>query len=309
MRPVLLHFRDSLACHEGLGRRTFALEAKEESHDSSEQQLLVGRPTVHVFKSKLTSAEAWSKSASELWDAHARELIESALYSDDVKFLAVMSATRYAGAAPSDERPPRSHSELLSRVKGHAALGGGGLALFGSGCLYTWPGRLDQVQQRLRDRTEVDWRRFMDDSAYRYVALVIGGQSNPPLPFVAIGFGDIPIRKIGGGYFSTNPSLRTSRNSTAVVADLTVHPVQFRKKAVSKNGRSHDSFLPDTLGAPVSRRVWVPSCTSWATASASSTLTPASWPEASTTLTDISPSPTTTKRGVPSRRRSSSLPN
>ena len=162
------HSRDSLACHEGLGRRTFALEVKEECHDS-EQQLLVGRPTVHVFKSKLTSADSWSKSGSELWDAHARELIESDLYSDDVKFLAVMSATRYAGAAASDERPPRSHSELLSRVKGHAALGGGGLALFGSGCLYTWPERLDQVQLRLRDRTEVDWRRFMDDSAFRYV--------------------------------------------------------------------------------------------------------------------------------------------
>ena len=67
----------------------------------------------------------------------------------------------------SIELPP-SHSELLSMVKGHAALGGGGLALFGSGCLYTWPKKLDEVQKRFRDRTEVDWLHYMDDSAFRY---------------------------------------------------------------------------------------------------------------------------------------------
>ena len=88
------------------------------------------------------------------------------LYTDDVKFLAVMSATRYTNAS---KKWPSSHSELLSMVKGHAALGGGGLALFGSGCLYTWPKKLDEVQKRFRDRTEVDWLHYMDDSAFRYV--------------------------------------------------------------------------------------------------------------------------------------------
>ena len=127
--------------------------------------LLVGAPVVHVFKSKLTSAEIRAKSESELWEEHAKELIESELYSDDVKFLAVMSATRYENAS---EKRPSSHSELLSMVKGHAALGGGGLALFGSGCLYTWPKKLEEVQKRFQDRTEVDWLHFMDDSAFRY---------------------------------------------------------------------------------------------------------------------------------------------
>ena len=120
---------------------------------------------VHVFKSKLTSAEIWSKSESELWEEHAKELIESELYTDDVKFLAVMSSTRYENAS---EKRPSSHSELLSMVRGHAALGGGGLALFGSGCLYTWPKKLDEVQERLEDGTEVDWLHYMDDSAFRY---------------------------------------------------------------------------------------------------------------------------------------------
>lgn len=53
-------------------------------------------------------------------------------------------------------------------TQGHAALGGGGLALFGSGCLYTWPDKIEQVQARFQDQTPVNWRRFMDDSGYRY---------------------------------------------------------------------------------------------------------------------------------------------
>ena len=120
---------------------------------------------VHVFKSKLTLADIWSKSESQLWEEHAKELIASELYTDDVKLLAVMSATRYENAT---SKRPSSHSEMLSMVKGHAALGGGGLALFGSGCLYTWPKKLEDVQQRFQDQTEVDWLYFMDDSAFRY---------------------------------------------------------------------------------------------------------------------------------------------
>ena len=120
---------------------------------------------VHVLKSRLSMNEIWSKSEAELWELHARELIESELYSDDVKFLAVMSATRYENA--SRQKRPSSHSELLSMVRGHAALGGGGLALFGSGCIYTWPKRLEEVQERFLDGREVDWRNFMDDSAFR----------------------------------------------------------------------------------------------------------------------------------------------
>ena len=32
--------------------------------------------------------------------------------------------------------------QVLAMTKGHIALGGGGLALFGSGCLYCWPENL-----------------------------------------------------------------------------------------------------------------------------------------------------------------------
>ena len=47
-----------------------------------------------------------------------------------------LSARRYSnlsGKAVAD------HGETLSMTKGHVALGGGDLALLGSGCLWTWP--------------------------------------------------------------------------------------------------------------------------------------------------------------------------
>ena len=34
---------------------------------------------------------------------------------------------------------PLSHAETLSMTRGHIALGGGGLGLFGTGCMWTWP--------------------------------------------------------------------------------------------------------------------------------------------------------------------------
>jgi hypothetical protein len=159
---------DCINCHEGLGRRTFDLETASGSSaaaaanggDDEEE----GRPVVHVLNSSLTLDAARAMTSSELWKHHARELIESQLHGDNVKFLAVMSATRYTN--PSGKQPT-SHSELLSMVEAHAALGGGGLGLFGSGCLYTWPARLEEVKQRFEDKTNVDWSHFMDDSAYR----------------------------------------------------------------------------------------------------------------------------------------------
>ena len=59
------------------------------------------------------------------------------------------------------------YDAVLALTKGHVALGGGGLGLFGSGCLHTWPETLDQVQERLLDATPIDKKLYMDDSAYR----------------------------------------------------------------------------------------------------------------------------------------------
>lgn len=47
------------------------------------------------------------------------------------------------------------------------ALGGGGLALFGTGCLYTWPDLITQVIKNFEDSTPIDRNKLMDDSCYR----------------------------------------------------------------------------------------------------------------------------------------------
>lgn len=62
---------------------------------------------------------------------------------------------------------PKDVAETFSLTKGHVALGGGGLGLFGSGCLYTWSESLEQVQDYLLNSKKVDTKILMDDSAYR----------------------------------------------------------------------------------------------------------------------------------------------
>ena len=59
------------------------------------------------------------------------------------------------------------HGETLSMTKGHVALGGGDLALLGSGCLWTWPEEMADVFPAFEDETRVDSSQVMDDSAYR----------------------------------------------------------------------------------------------------------------------------------------------
>ena len=46
-------------------------------------------------------------------------------------------------------------------------LGGGGLALLGSGTLHTWAKNIEELPSRLTDVRKIDKTKFMDDSAYR----------------------------------------------------------------------------------------------------------------------------------------------
>lgn len=105
---------------------------------------------------------ARAMSQRELWELIGRELMTGPLASKDRKYLAFLSCTRYRGA-PS----PRTHEDTLARTQGHAALGGGGLALFGSACLHTWPTCMAQVLPRFLDTTIIDTEQLMDDSNYR----------------------------------------------------------------------------------------------------------------------------------------------
>ncbi|GLV32490.1 uncharacterized protein CBL_00800 [Carabus blaptoides fortunei] len=59
------------------------------------------------------------------------------------------------------------HDDIVGLTEAHAALGGGGLAIFGSACLHTWPRKLEDVSKCFQNETLVDKNQFMDDSCYR----------------------------------------------------------------------------------------------------------------------------------------------
>ncbi|KAK0179217.1 hypothetical protein PV327_008030 [Microctonus hyperodae] len=137
-------------CEAGYGRKTFQLE-----RDLDGPECLVMHSMLHVDKARAMNQR-------ELWEFIGRELMTGPLASRDRKYLAFLSCTRYRGA-PN----PRTHEATLASTQGHAALGGGGLALFGSACLHTWPTCLNQVLPKFLDTTMIDTDQLMDDSNYR----------------------------------------------------------------------------------------------------------------------------------------------
>ncbi|CAN7984856.1 unnamed protein product, partial [Ixodes hexagonus] len=137
----------------GFESKSFRLE-----HRSS-----LNTPVVHIFRTKLVAAEACSMTAEDLWTHLAMELMDSDLRdSGNCKFLAFVSWTRYR-----TDVEPTSQSEVLSHTSGHVMIGAGGLALCGTGCLYTWSPDVQELPRRLGDDSKVDRLKYMDVSNYR----------------------------------------------------------------------------------------------------------------------------------------------
>uniref|UniRef100_A0A1E1XGV2 Putative zinc metalloproteinase n=1 Tax=Amblyomma aureolatum TaxID=187763 RepID=A0A1E1XGV2_9ACAR len=138
----------------GIGHKSFCLEHTEKNSS----------PVVHVFKSKLHYDKARGMTGEDIWSHVATELMNSELRDGDrCKFVAFLSWTRYQ----ADVVEAMTHSEVLSRMSGHVMVGAGGLALCGTGCLYTWAQNVEELPRRLYDTRQVDRLRFMDDSNYR----------------------------------------------------------------------------------------------------------------------------------------------
>ncbi|KAI5716676.1 hypothetical protein M8J76_010430 [Diaphorina citri] len=104
-----------------------------------------------VFHSSLTVQDIHSLSQELLWETLGRELMVSPFGSPNKKFVAFLSCTHWNG----------------SRVVGHAAIGGGGLALFGTGCLHTWPSEVNEIVRCFLNSRRVDTNLVMDDSCNR----------------------------------------------------------------------------------------------------------------------------------------------
>uniref|UniRef100_A0A182N5D3 Uncharacterized protein n=1 Tax=Anopheles dirus TaxID=7168 RepID=A0A182N5D3_9DIPT len=134
--------------HEhGFGRKTFTL-----------------RSSCQPFHSELDWERAATMTEDELWHTFAAELVRSRRYDvERVKVVAFLSSTHFTGIADGDF----SYDNIRRRTTGHAALGGGGLALFGTGCLYTWPSLLETVCGAFLSQRPVDCARLLDDSNYR----------------------------------------------------------------------------------------------------------------------------------------------
>ncbi|KAL1450664.1 hypothetical protein WDU94_003002, partial [Cyamophila willieti] len=103
------------------------------------------------FHSDLSVEEVNNLCQEQLWEYFGRELMMSPFGSPNKKFVAFLSCTHWNGQS----------------VVAQAAIGGGGLALFGTGCLHTWPSHVSEVVSCFLNSTRVDTSLVMDDSCNR----------------------------------------------------------------------------------------------------------------------------------------------
>uniref|UniRef100_A0A1B6D7B1 Uncharacterized protein n=1 Tax=Clastoptera arizonana TaxID=38151 RepID=A0A1B6D7B1_9HEMI len=131
---------------QGYGRKTFQLE--------SDSNLDV--PECFTFYSNLSVSAAKTMEEEELWTYFGREIMTSHLSSSSRKYFGFLSCTEW-----------QSLGGGKGQVRAHAALGGGGLALFGTGCLHTWPSKVEEILPCFLNDTQVDTNFLMDDSCHR----------------------------------------------------------------------------------------------------------------------------------------------
>ncbi|KAA0203763.1 hypothetical protein HAZT_HAZT003514 [Hyalella azteca] len=139
---------------EGLGRKTFKLELTPK-----------GLPKVHVLQLPLPMHEVQRQREERLWEVVAMQVLSTPHLADpNCKYLAFLGATRYANPSGSQVS---SEATVVSLTKGHVSLGGGGLALVGTGALYSWPEQPSQLLAAFADNTPVDSSLLMDFSGGR----------------------------------------------------------------------------------------------------------------------------------------------
>ena len=132
---------ESLAA-EGLGARTVRLELDGD-----------GRVEVHVVRAPKTGAEYRAYiDDQDLWH-ELSDVVRGSLPAAPAKDVAIMAFTRFA--------------PVSRRALAHTALGGGDFGLFGSAGMFSWPGRLDEVEAAFLDAHPVDDTITHDDSAGR----------------------------------------------------------------------------------------------------------------------------------------------
>jgi len=123
----------------GYGRKTFRLQ-----YDAA------GEVETVIHRARLTMKEAHEMTGLQIWRRLYHDLNQC---GETCRSLAILQMTRYDSAG--------------KKAYAHTALGGGSLALFGSGGLHTWPERLEDVVRCFSDGRSVADFGQLDDSAFR----------------------------------------------------------------------------------------------------------------------------------------------
>ena len=126
----------------GHGRVTFRLQRGDR-----------GEVKVHTLRGPMSVADYHKLSGQQLWQ-HAWGLINRRMPDPSARDLVIPAFTRF------DAKTGKLYS--------HTALGGGPLALFGGGDLFTWPGSVGDVQRAFMDARRIDPQNIFSDSVGRH---------------------------------------------------------------------------------------------------------------------------------------------
>ena len=126
----------------GFGRVTFNLEFDDD-----------GRVVVHKLRAEEGAEHYHRMDGLKLWSYTGRLISRNLPYSK-AKNLVIPAFTRFDPNA--------------GKAYAHTALGGGTLALFGGGNLFTWPSSLSDAQNAFMDTRIIDTKKFFSDSVGRH---------------------------------------------------------------------------------------------------------------------------------------------
>lgn len=112
------------------------------------------------FESKMTLNEAHNWTPAQMWNFLARELISLDNLNENIKYVGLLACTAFNG------RFEHVDSNGLVRTKNRTriAMGVGDVALYSTGCLYTWPHNTRDAIACFSDKRVVDIATLMDDS-------------------------------------------------------------------------------------------------------------------------------------------------
>ncbi|RYD33096.1 MAG: metallopeptidase [Verrucomicrobiaceae bacterium] len=126
----------------GYGRRTFRLETDR-----------AGKVVVHTIKVPQPLKHYYEMGDGQRIWGELNHFLNTRYPDKNAKNLALMSFTR---------KDPGT-----GRMLAHTALGGGNLGLFGSASVFSWPDKVESVQQAFLDDRKYDVSRVHDDSVGR----------------------------------------------------------------------------------------------------------------------------------------------